>query len=86
MAHKAPLPMGFSRHEYWGGLPFPTPGDLPDPGIEPASLASPALQIHSTSTTREAHILLIYMLLIINVYNYIFLRCANVSKSVYISM
>ena len=34
--------MGFPRLEYWGGLPFPTPGDLPDPGIEPASLVSPA--------------------------------------------
>ena len=43
LAHQAPLPMGFSRQEYWSGLPFPSPGDLPDPGIEPASLASPAL-------------------------------------------
>ena len=36
-------PWGFSRQEYWSGLPFPTPGDLPDPGIEPASPVSPAL-------------------------------------------
>ena len=36
-------PWGFSRQEYWSGLPFPTPGDLPDPGIEPESLTSPAL-------------------------------------------
>ena len=35
--------MEFSRQEYWSGLPFPTPRDLPDPGIEPASLASPPL-------------------------------------------
>ena len=42
-AHQAPLDMEFSRQEYWSRLPFPTPGDLPDPGIEPASLASPAL-------------------------------------------
>ena len=35
--------MEFSRQEYWSRLPFPPPGDLPDPGIEPASLASPAL-------------------------------------------
>jgi len=35
--------MEFSRHEYWSALPFPTPGDLLDPGIEPGSLASPAL-------------------------------------------
>ena len=37
------LSMGFSRHEYWSGLPFPPPGDLPDPEIEPMSLLSPAL-------------------------------------------
>ena len=39
--HQAPLSMGFSRQEYWSGLPFPSPGDLPDPGIEPRS---PTLQ------------------------------------------
>ena len=33
VAHQAPLSMGFSRQEYWSGLPFPSPGDLPDPGI-----------------------------------------------------
>ena len=43
VAHQAPLSMGFSRQEYWSGLPFPTPGDLPNLGIKPASLASPAL-------------------------------------------
>ena len=36
---QAPLPMGFSRQEYWSGLPCPSPGDLPDPGIEPGSPA-----------------------------------------------
>ena len=36
-AHQAPPSMGFSRQEYWSGLPFPSPGDLPDPGIEPRS-------------------------------------------------
>ena len=41
--HQAPLPMGLSQQEYWSGLPFSPPGDLPNPGIEPASLASPAL-------------------------------------------
>ena len=44
VAHQAPLSMGFSRQEYWSGLPFPSPGELPDPGIEPAS---PALQADS---------------------------------------
>ena len=42
VAHQAPLSMGFPRQEYWSGLPFPTPEDLPNPGIEPSSLASPA--------------------------------------------
>ena len=37
VAYQAPLYMGFSRQEYWSGLPFPPPGDLPDPGIEAAS-------------------------------------------------
>ena len=41
VAHQAPPSMGFSRQEYWSGLPFPSPGDLPDPGIEPRS---PTLQ------------------------------------------
>ena len=43
VAHQAPLSMGFCRQEYWSGLPFPFPGDLPDPGIEPESPTSPAL-------------------------------------------
>ena len=43
VAHQAPLAMGFSRQEYWSGLPCPPSGDLPDPGIEPASLMSPTL-------------------------------------------
>ena len=39
VADQAPLSMGFPRQEYWSGLPFPSPGDLPDPGIEPTSPA-----------------------------------------------
>ena len=39
VAHQAPLSMGFSRQEYWRGLVLPSPGDLPDPGIEPVSPA-----------------------------------------------
>ena len=39
VAHQAPLSMGFSRQEYWSGLPFPPPGDLAGPGIEPGSPA-----------------------------------------------
>ena len=43
IARQGPLSMGFSRQEYWSGLPFPPPGNLPDPVIEPMSLTSPAL-------------------------------------------
>ena len=43
VARQAPLSMGFSRQEYWSGLPCPPPGDLPNPGVEPVSLMSPAL-------------------------------------------
>ena len=39
VTHQAPLSMGFSRREYWGGLPFPSPGDLSEAGIEPGSPA-----------------------------------------------
>ena len=40
-AHQALLSMGFPRQEYWSGLPFPSPGDLPDPGIKPGSQVLP---------------------------------------------
>jgi len=43
VAHQTPLSMGFSRQEYCSGLPFPPPGDLPNPRIEPTSLVSPTL-------------------------------------------
>ena len=56
VAHHAPLSLGFSRQEYWSRLPLPSPGDLPDPGIEPAYLASPALAsgFFTTRTIWEA--------------------------------
>ena len=56
VAHQAPLSMGFSRHEYWNGLPFPSPRDLPSPGIKPVVLMSPALagRFFTTSATLEA--------------------------------
>ena len=43
VANKTPLSMEFAKQEYWSGLPFPTPEDLPNPGIEPVSLEPPAL-------------------------------------------
>ena len=57
VAHQAPLSLGFSRQEYWNGLPCLPPGDLPNPGTDPVSLMSPALAggFFTTSTTWEAH-------------------------------
>ena len=49
VACQSPLSMGFFRQEYWSGLPCPPPGDLPDPGIQPGSSQSPALQVGSLS-------------------------------------
>ena len=56
LVRQAPLSMRFSRQEYWSGLPCSLPGDLPNPGIEPASLMSPVLAggFFTTSTTWEA--------------------------------
>ena len=53
VALQAPLSMGFSRQEYWSGLPCPPPGNLPNPGIEPTALSSPALAggFFTTGTT-----------------------------------
>ena len=56
VSHQALQSMGFSRQEYWSGLPRPPPGDLPDPGIEPVSVTSLALadEFFTTSATWEA--------------------------------
>jgi len=61
VAHQAPLCKEFSRQEYWSGSSCPPPGDLPDPGIKPVFLMSPALVggFFNTGTTRE--VLLLYM-------------------------
>ena len=58
VAHQAPLSMGFSWQEYWNGLPFPPAGDLPNLGIEPTSLVSPALtgRLFTISAVWEAFI------------------------------
>ena len=61
VSHQAPLSTGFSRQEYWSGLPFPPPGDLPDPGIEPMSLESLELsrwilyQLHHLGLSHDNH-------------------------------
>ena len=56
VVHQAPLSMGISRQEYWSRLLFPSPGDLPDPGVESVSLMSPALEgrFFTTSATWKA--------------------------------
>ena len=56
IAHQAPLSVEFSRQEHWSGLQFPSPGDLPNPGIEPMSFMSPALAsgFFTTRATWEA--------------------------------
>ena len=63
VVHQAPLFMGFSRQEYWSGLPFPSPEDLPNAGIEPMSLMSLELAggFFTTSTIWEAPILFIHL-------------------------
>ena len=56
VARQAPLSVGFSRQEYWSGMPFPPPGDIPDPGIEPEYPAFPSLEgmFFTSWATREA--------------------------------
>ena len=56
VAHQVPLSMGFPRQEYWSKLPFPSPGDLPHPGMEPTFLESATLAVRffTISATWEA--------------------------------
>ena len=64
----APLSMGISRQEYWGGLPCPSPGDPPDPGIEPES---PALQADSLPLSHQGSPgILLYDTLMMSMYTY----------------
>ena len=78
LVHEAPLSTGFSRQEYWSGLPFPSPGDLPGPGIEPAS---PALQVDSLPSKppgkpqeRDIHVnIYTYMCVCIYIYKWCFI-------------
>ena len=75
VAHQAPLSMGFSRQEYWRGLPCPPPGDLPNPGIEPTS---PALLggFYITSTTWEAPIC-------VHIHTYIYIYIYEIYRYIY---
>ena len=55
VTYRAPPSVGFSRQEYWSGLPFPSPGDLPDPGIEPGSPALQADALTSEPPVKPKH-------------------------------
>ena len=59
VAHQAPVSMGFYRQEYWNGLPFPSSGDLSDPGIEYVSLAAPVLQADSLQLSQEGSLVMV---------------------------
>ena len=80
---QAPLSMGFSRQEHWNGLPCPPPGDLPNPGIELVSPASPAMQMDSLLLNHQGspHILFSYLF-----YIYIAPVCMYVCVCIYIYM
>ena len=71
VVHQTSLSMEFSRQEYWSGVPFPTPGNLPNPGTEPTSLVSPVLAagFFTTRTTWEAS----YRYRDIQVYLYVYI-------------
>ena len=68
-AYQAPLSMVFSRQEYWSGLPFPSPGDLPDPGIEPGS---PAFQVDALTSEPPGKPIIINIYLYILVFMFLF--------------
>ena len=67
VAYQAPPPMGFSRQEHWSGLPFPSPGDLPNPGIDPGSpaLEADALPSEPPGKKRKDEITIAFSVLVI---------------------
>ena len=73
-ACQAPLSVGFSRQEYWSGLPFPSPGDLPEVGIQPVSLMSPALQIlyhqHHLGSPSDSRVICNYLMTSLIIYQF----------------
>ena len=79
-SHQAPPSVGFSRQEYWSGLPFPTPGDLPDPEIEPRS---PAFQSDSLPTELQGKPIYVNMYVDkhMHIYIYIFFVVVVVVKT-----
>ena len=84
-AHQAPESMGFSRPEYWSGLPFPPPGDLPDPGIRPESPALQAVSLllsHQKSGGSDIYIYMcvcVCVCVCVCIYLYIYISHQNCS-------
>ena len=78
VAHQAPLSMGFSRQEYWSGLPFPSPGNLPNPGTEPRS---PALQADALTSEPPGKSISPNILIGSHCYEYLLYRNSNLSFS-----
>ena len=78
VVHQAPLPIRFFQQEYWSGLPYPSPEDLPVPGIKPASLASPASAggyFTSVPPGKQPHIIVYHKII------YCQLRISTVKKN-----
>ena len=85
VAHQAPPSMGFSRQDYWSGLPFPSPGDLPDPGIEPRShIAGRRFNLWATreGTEKDLRASLIHQLWILIPSVPYSLFCPSINRSV----
>ena len=84
VAHQASLSMGFSKQEYWSGLPCPPPGDLPDPGIEPVFHAASASQGDSLLLSHLGSPYIFYMHIIMNyIYNIIFIISTYCLQKIY---
>ena len=83
VARQAPLPMGFSRQGYWSGLPFPAPGDLPDPGIRPGS---PALQADSLPTELKGKPIYIHIYIHMCRNNIMFMKKIRFANLLYYSI
>ena len=85
MAHQVPLSMGFSRQEYWSGLPFPSPGDLPHPGIEPGSPALRVDYLPSEPPGKSVSILEPFVKYYLTIYGWVyFWACDYVPLSMYL--
>jgi len=71
--YQTPLSTGFSRQEYWSGLPFPSPGDLPNPGLEPRSPALQAGDLSHKGRLYFSNKILNLLEVVLSIYSYLFL-------------